>query len=122
MSRFLTFGLILAALPVVAAVSAVPACAEGLAGGPAAPAAASGIAPVTAAPSDPGCTPALDLAAVLSSQGEVCPATTAPEVATPELKARPPFLRTCVCSCGFPCSTDADCGPGGRCGPGITCC
>jgi hypothetical protein len=36
--------------------------------------------------------------------------------------ARPPFLRTCRCSCGFPCTTDADCGPGGKCTAGITCC
>jgi hypothetical protein len=34
----------------------------------------------------------------------------------------PPGFRTCVCSCGQPCKTDADCGPGGNCGPGITCC
>jgi len=31
-------------------------------------------------------------------------------------------FRTCRCSCGFPCKTDADCGPGGVCAPGITCC
>jgi hypothetical protein len=31
-------------------------------------------------------------------------------------------LRTCRCSCGFPCTTSADCGPGGVCAPGITCC
>ena len=31
-------------------------------------------------------------------------------------------LRTCVCSCGLPCTTNADCGPGGVCGKGITCC
>lgn len=36
--------------------------------------------------------------------------------------AGPPGFRTCVCSCGYPCKTDADCGPGGNCGPGITCC
>ena len=30
--------------------------------------------------------------------------------------------RTCRCSCGFPCKTNADCGPGGVCAPGITCC
>jgi len=32
------------------------------------------------------------------------------------------FGRTCRCSCGFPCKTDADCGPGGVCAAGITCC
>ncbi|HEX6901646.1 MAG TPA: hypothetical protein VF789_18100 [Thermoanaerobaculia bacterium] len=31
-------------------------------------------------------------------------------------------FRTCRCSCGAPCKTDADCGPGGRCSAGITCC
>lgn len=31
------------------------------------------------------------------------------------------FLRTCRCSCGQPCKTDADCG-GGICSAGITCC
>jgi hypothetical protein len=31
-------------------------------------------------------------------------------------------LRTCGCSCGLPCVTDADCGPGGVCRTGITCC
>jgi hypothetical protein len=31
-------------------------------------------------------------------------------------------LRTCRCSCGFRCTTNADCGPGGVCAPGITCC
>jgi hypothetical protein len=30
--------------------------------------------------------------------------------------------RTCRCSCGFPCKTDADCGPGGVCSGGISCC
>jgi hypothetical protein len=30
--------------------------------------------------------------------------------------------KTCRCSCGFPCATNADCGPGGICSVGITCC
>ena len=31
--------------------------------------------------------------------------------------------RTCRCSCGFPCKTDADCGGGvGSCRGGISCC
>jgi hypothetical protein len=72
------------------------------------------------APAQTGCGSPLDLAAMLSSQGEICPASL-PD-STPELMARPPRLRTCVCSCGYPCETDADCGPGGNCGPGITCC
>lgn len=29
--------------------------------------------------------------------------------------------KTCRCSCGQPCTTNADCG-GGVCAPGITCC
>lgn len=32
------------------------------------------------------------------------------------------FFRTCRCSCGSPCKTNADCGPGGVCASGITCC
>lgn len=32
------------------------------------------------------------------------------------------FGRTCRCSCGYPCKTNADCGPGGVCTNGITCC
>ena len=32
------------------------------------------------------------------------------------------FGRTCRCSCGYPCKTNADCGPGGVCANGITCC
>ena len=31
--------------------------------------------------------------------------------------------RTCRCSCGYPCKTDADCGGGlGSCRAGISCC
>lgn len=47
----------------------------------------------------------------------------APEAveATP-VAGGPPGFRSCVCSCGYLCKTDADCGPGGQCGPGITCC
>jgi hypothetical protein len=81
---------------------------------------APAVAQTQAAPAQTGCAPALDLVAALSGPAQLCPAT-APANATPELKARPPFLRTCVCSCGQPCQTDADC-DGGRCGPGITCC
>jgi hypothetical protein len=40
----------------------------------------------------------------------------------PEARKGPPWLlRTCRCSCGAPCETDADCG-GGACTAGITCC
>jgi len=35
----------------------------------------------------------------------------------------PVFGRTCRCSCGYPCKTDADCGGGiGSCRGGISCC
>lgn len=50
-------------------------------------------------------------------------ATVEPTASVGEILAAPPFkLRTCRCSCGFPCSTDADCGAGGLCTSGITCC
>lgn len=55
--------------------------------------------------------PDLTLKSVLSS--EFVPQAQGPKVA---------FLRTCRCSCGFPCKTNADCGPGGLCTNGITCC
>ena len=45
------------------------------------------------------------------------------DLATGTERSATSFLpRTCVCSCGSPCSTDADCGPGGICRPGFTCC
>jgi hypothetical protein len=83
--------------------------------------AASPAAPAVAA--QPGCQPVLDLGKVLQSKGETCSATAAPRTQAPE----PDFLivrgRTCRCSCGFPCTTDADCGGGvGSCRAGITCC
>ena len=39
----------------------------------------------------------------------------------PADKAGAFFGRTCRCSCGQPCKTDADCG-GNVCAPGISCC
>ncbi|MBZ5523078.1 MAG: hypothetical protein LAP21_12645 [Acidobacteriia bacterium] len=47
-----------------------------------------------------------------------------PEVAQPAAGKTTPvaFLRTCRCSCGQPCKTNADCGAGGICAAGITCC
>jgi hypothetical protein len=78
-------------------------------------------APVVAAAAQPGCQPALDLGKLAAAKGQTCPATVAPPTKAPE----PEFLvgtRTCRCSCGFPCTTNADCGPGGVCSPGITCC
>lgn len=84
--------------------------------------AASPAAPSVAA-AQPGCQPALDLDKALQSKGETCSATAAPQTKNPE----PEFLivrgRTCRCSCGFPCTTDADCGGGvGSCRAGVTCC
>src|SRR5262249_50871863 len=38
-----------------------------------------------------------------------------------QAQAAKPGRRTCRCSCGFPCTTNADCGPGGVCAAGITC-
>lgn len=76
-------------------------------------------APAIAAAAQPGCQPALDLA---PAKGQTCPATAAPPTKTPE----PEFMvgtRTCRCSCGFPCKTDADCGGAlGSCRAGISCC
>lgn len=45
-----------------------------------------------------------------------------PELSQTATAANAFSLRTCRCSCGFPCTTNADCGPGGVCAPGITCC
>lgn len=56
--------------------------------------------------------------AFAAPQGQVCPASPP----SPEPMAPPFFKRTCRCSCGYPCSTNADCGPGGICSAGITCC
>ena len=83
--------------------------------------AASPAAPAVAA-AQPGCQPVLDLGKALQSKGETCSA-----IAASQTKAlEPEFLaggRTCRCSCGFPCKTDADCGGGvGSCRAGITCC
>jgi hypothetical protein len=76
-------------------------------------------APAVAAAAQPGCQAVLDLA---PAKGQTCPATAAPRTQTPE----PEFLvgtRTCRCSCGFPCKTDADCGGAvGSCRAGISCC
>jgi hypothetical protein len=80
--------------------------------------AAAATAQPTVATSASGCEQSLDL--VFTTQAGVCPATTSWEPAS-ELVAPPFGLRTCRCSCGQPCKTDADCG-GGICSPGITCC
>jgi hypothetical protein len=101
-------GLTIFALTLLAVLGAVPAHAID---SPAAPAVAQ-----------PSCQPALDLGKLAPAKGETCPATAAPQTQTPE----PEFLvgtRTCRCSCGFPCKTDADCGGAvGSCRAGISCC
>ena len=66
------------------------------------------------------------------SELAICQAETPGSVDLDLLQVRPgtdqgvlhgrPGGRTCRCSCGYPCKTDADCGPGGTCGAGITCC
>lgn len=93
------------------ALSAGPALAEQAAAPVTAPA-------IAAASSQPGCGDSLDLDAVLSPSAGLCPA--APDQAeTPVFTA---VRRTCKCSCGYPCTTNADCGPGGICSAGISCC
>ncbi len=59
--------------------------------------------------------------AFLSLDGGACKAELPAE---PFLTAQPVHGgRTCRCSCGFPCKTDADCGGGiGSCRGGISCC
>jgi len=77
----------------------------------------------TVAAAQPGCQPVLDLTA-LSPQGETCRTAAAPKA---QAVPQPEFLitsgKTCKCSCGYPCKTDADCGGAlGSCRAGITCC
>jgi hypothetical protein len=100
------------ALALLAALSAVPVGADERAPENVLPAVAAAPAP---APS--GCGETLDLANALLPQGETCSAEV-PQNPAPEFMVG----RTCRCSCGFPCKTDADCGPGGICSGGITCC
>jgi hypothetical protein len=107
-SKFKMFGLALIAVLFVTALIAGPAFAERPAVAAATPEAASA--------DQPGCGETLDLAEMVD-KAQVCPAEL-PQNPVPELKAG----RTCRCSCGFPCKTDADCGPGGMCRAGITCC
>ncbi len=102
------FGYSLLAVVVALAFGAAPAFADETT--------APAVAP-TAAAAQPGCGETLDLAAILSGKAQVSPAGL-PLNPAPELK----FGRTCRCSCGQPCKTDADCGPGGLCTGGISCC
>lgn len=80
----------------------------------------------TQAPAQADC--GFNLEMVLPGKTSLCPApqTAAVQPSLPGLNGvpAPDFMasRTCRCSCGFPCKTDADCGPGGICGAGITCC
>ena len=97
-------------LVLVACLSATPAYAEE---------AAVDAAPPTTESGASGCDRSFDL--ISSSQAGMCPAAT-PSEPTPEFMAAPFGRRTCRCSCGHPCQTNADCGPGGVCSPGITCC
>ncbi|MFL6259654.1 MAG: hypothetical protein ACJ76Y_08085 [Thermoanaerobaculia bacterium] len=76
-----------------------------------------------AAPAQPGCQPVLDLDKIAQSKGDTCPAAAVQKTPAPDFMAQPTRLRTCVCSCGYPCTSDADCGGAlGSCRSGITCC
>ena len=73
------------------------------------------------APVEPGVGETLDLPAPAPAGGETCQAdATTDTVST----LKPQFHgRTCRCSCGAPCKTDADCGGAvGSCRAGISCC
>jgi hypothetical protein len=88
-------------------------------------AAANPAVPAVAAAAQPGCQPVLDLGKLASAKGETCSAAALSQSKTPEpeFMAQPTRLRTCTCSCGFPCTSDADCGGAlGSCRAGITCC
>ena len=108
------FGMLILAMAVLALAGAAPASAETAV--PTVP------APLVAAQAQPGCGTGLELNLATPSQGETCPVAQ-PASAVPEFLARPFGGRTCVCSCGFPCTSDADCGGAlGSCRKGITCC
>ena len=68
-------------------------------------------------PAQTGCGPVFDLAPAPAQAG-ICPATLAVNPVPEPLFGG----RTCRCSCGHPCKTDADCGPGGICSGGYSCC
>jgi hypothetical protein len=89
------------------------------------PAGAATLSNVAATTQSAGCQPVLDLGKLASAKGETCPAAAAPRTQTPEpeFMAQPTRLKTCTCSCGLPCTSDADCGGAlGSCRLGITCC
>jgi hypothetical protein len=88
-------------------------------GGPAPGAVASpAVSPTPLTVADPGLTGAADPA---FSDGETCRADA---TADPVSAMKPPFHgRTCKCSCGAQCNSDADCGGAvGSCRAGISCC
>jgi hypothetical protein len=114
------------ALAVLAALSAAPVSAaeapalespQALTGTPAPVNADCGFNLETVLPGKSGLCPAPKNAAVMPS----LPALNG-QAELPEFMASAAGFRTCRCSCGAPCKTDADCGPGGICGAGITCC
>lgn len=112
-------------LAIVAALSAAPAAAgetpldtlQAVTGTPAPVQADCGFNLEMVLPGKTSLCPAPQNAAVMPS----LPALEAFPV-LPEFMAQPSRFRSCRCSCGAPCKTDADCGPGGICGAGITCC
>jgi hypothetical protein len=96
------------------AAAAIPVLAEEVADlGPPAPAAVTAAGPCDLAP----------LFEPLAEAG-FTPAVAAESWAPGASDLAGPFgiRRTCRCSCGYPCTTNADCGPGGFCSAGITCC
>jgi hypothetical protein len=63
---------------------------------------------------------ATDVPSFAVPEGGACRADTTPETLPAWARAGG---RTCRCSCGYPCKTDADCGGGiGSCRGGISCC
>ncbi|HEV2855716.1 MAG TPA: hypothetical protein VHC97_23210 [Thermoanaerobaculia bacterium] len=116
MLRFVKIFLVaLFAVAALTALNAGPACADH------GTLAAAQVAAAAPAPEQPGCQPSLDLGAVLDAKAQTCPAAPQEQIGTPD------FIvtggRTCKCSCGYPCQTDADCGGAvGSCRAGITCC
>jgi len=74
-------------------------------------------APTVTTPAQAGCGLSFELPPATMQAG-LCPATLATNPVPEPLFGG----RTCRCSCGYPCKTDADCGPGGICSGGITCC
>jgi hypothetical protein len=61
----------------------------------------------------------LDLTSLLPSERDVCRGELTPDPLADTMRGG----RTCRCSCGFPCKTDADCGGAvGSCRSGISCC